>query len=251
MDRVVLLSLAGFGNAVLRALLESGTKPIALVTRKERFSYPYYHENNIETEAESNGIKIMYGADGENYIAKELPEILLMSTYHRILKPIVYSHCKYAINFHPSLLPRYKGASPIYWALRNGESKTGVTAHLITEKADVGDIVAQVEVPITDFDTQGTLRKKLALVTGKLAVDVLRLVKTNSVKPVSQNLTSSTSYPKVDDTTREIDPSWSTLEIERHLRALSPFPGAIRKGQIDQPIYLLSAQLNQHQPNDC
>ena len=230
---MALFALTGLGNAVLRHLLSKGIVPKILVTRNEPRPFPYYDEIDLSVEATANKIPVMYGLEGEKFVENSALDVIFVASYHRLLKPALISSARHAINFHPSLLPKYRGASPFYWVLRNGEKTTGVTAHFLAADADAGDILLQESIDITLPETQGTLRKKLAELTGRLAVDVVKNIQAGSLRPAVQDESQATYYPRVTPEVCKIQTDWSDVEIERHTRALSPYPGVI---QIDGPV---------------
>lgn len=231
MHKIALFGLTGFGNAALRALCKAHFTPMVVVTRGEANSHPYYKEIDLATEAQSLGISVLIGAQGEAYVETIKPDIVLVCTYHRILRKAVFAHAKYALNVHPSLLPSYRGASPVYWVLRHGHNKTGVTIHLLTEAVDAGDIALQGEIAIATNETQGSLRQKLAVLAGELAVEVLYQITSGNLNTYPQDSVQSTTYSRLNEKVREVDLSWSKEELDRHVRALTPFPGALLHGK--------------------
>jgi methionyl-tRNA formyltransferase len=178
----------------------------------------------------ASGIKVAFGREGEEIVRDEPFDVLLVCTYHRILRSEVFGHAGVALNFHPSLLPAYRGASPFYWVIRNGESKTGLTAHYLTSNPDAGDILSTVETCLDPGETQGSLRKKLSKGAFELTLEVIRMIKSNSLNPIPQDETQSSYFPRVNDDIREIDLNWTAAEMRRHLDALKPFPGALHNG---------------------
>lgn len=232
--KIGLFALTGFGNAVLRALIQAGFKPSLVVTRKEKGPHPYYPEKDLGEEALENQIPVYYGAEGEVSAANEKLDVILTATYHRILKPDLVRTANYAFNIHPSLLPAYRGASPIFWALRNGETATGVTIHFLTSKVDEGDILFQQSIEINSQDeTQGSLRFKLATLAGDLSVQLLSKIRDTNTIPeqIAQDSSQASSYPKLGEEQRVLDLNLELVEILRHFRALHPWPGAILDGK--------------------
>ena len=225
--RIVLFGLTGIGNAVLRALDDRSLRPTFVVTRKERGPFPYYQERSLRDEADSLGIEVLIGSEGEARAQSLRPDLLLVATYHRILQPAIIQSAELAVNLHPSLLPTYRGASPFYWVIRNGEQTTGITAHLLTEVADAGDILIQSSVTIANSETQGTLRKKLADLAGEVANKLLTRITEGRLVKIPQDSRKVSWYPRVDDSVRRIKPDMQPSERERHIRALKPFPGAL------------------------
>ncbi|MDR7601309.1 MAG: methionyl-tRNA formyltransferase [Armatimonadota bacterium] len=138
------------------------------------------------------------------------------------------------LNVHPSLLPRYRGASPIPYAVRNGDPETGVTVIRLTEELDAGPILAQQRVPVDPRDTAGTLEARLARVAADLLVQTLEALERGDIHPQPQDESAATycgKLTKEDGRIRWEDPA---VSIERHIRAMDPWPGAFtaRGGQL-------------------
>ena len=133
------------------------------------------------------------------------------------------------INLHASLLPRYRGAAPIQWAIARGESVTGVTTMKIDAGLDTGDILLQQEIPIAADDTAETLTQKLAAVGAALTVETLRRLQTGSIHARRQDDSQATLAPILKKEDGLIDFSRSANEILNRLRGFQPWPGAYSK----------------------
>jgi methionyl-tRNA formyltransferase len=129
-------------------------------------------------------------------------------------------------NLHASLLPAYRGAAPINWAIINGETKTGVTTFFIDEAIDTGAILLQREVNIEQDETAGTLHDKLMEAGRELTVETLKKIKQNNIKPKPQPKIAPSHAPKLHKENTKIDWSKSGKEIEQFIRGLSPYPVA-------------------------
>lgn len=229
---VALFALTGFGNRVLRALVDAGQPPDLLITRREAGPYPYHAETDLAEEAAALGIPTAFGRAGEEQVAEAAWDLVLVATYHRILPaPVVYA-APMAINFHPSLLPRWRGPSPIYAALRNGDAESGMTAHLLGERLDDGPILIQSRLRVSSEDDQGTLRDRLSDLGATLAVDiVLRLLHGGPLPhPVPQSADGASWASRPDEKDLVIDLGATVGEIARQVRALSPWPLAKLEG---------------------
>lgn len=225
--RIVLFALTGFGNTVLPALCAAGFRPERLVTRVETGPFPYYDEKPLPDLARDLGVPCSFGAEGEAQVAADPPEVLLCATYHRLLPVSLLGKARWAVNLHPSLLPRYRGANPFYWVIRNGETETGVTAHLMSADADAGDILRQEKIPISETETQGSLRRRLADLAARVAVHTLRDIRDGAVTLTPQDEAGARAYGRPGDAERIVDPSWSVADARRAIRALAPFPGLV------------------------
>ncbi len=130
------------------------------------------------------------------------------------------------VNLHPSLLPRYRGAAPVERAIMNGTSVTGVTTIQLNEALDAGDILLHQEVPITEEDTAGTLRDRLAHAGAKLLVETLDALEEGAVSPVPQEEDKATYAPPIMPREGQIDWCEPAESIDRLVRSMSPQPGA-------------------------
>jgi len=133
------------------------------------------------------------------------------------------------INLHASLLPKYRGAAPIQWAIARGETVTGVTTMKIDAGLDTGDILLQQEIVIAPDDTTKTLAPKLAVVGAKLTVETLRGLQTGSIHPRKQDQTQATLAPILKKEDGLIDFSRPAAEILNRMRGFQPWPGAYSK----------------------
>ena len=133
------------------------------------------------------------------------------------------------INLHASLLPKYRGAAPIQWAIARGESVTGVTTMKIDAGLDTGDILLQQEIPIAPDDTAETLSPKLAALGAQLTVETLRALQAGSVHPRPQDYSQATLAPILKKEDGLIDFSRPAAEILNRLRGFQPWPGAYSK----------------------
>ena len=176
--RVVLFGLTGQGNAALRGLRAAGCRVEAVFTRKETGQFPHYREENIETLAERLRVPVFY--DQDSMVSTDL---LLVSTYHQKIPKSVIAQAKYAINLHPSLLPKYRGPTPVAWALKTGDSETGVTAHQLTDVIDWGAVYMQRKVEIRPGDTDGSLRWKLSHLVELMVPELVEGIEEGTLRP--------------------------------------------------------------------
>jgi methionyl-tRNA formyltransferase len=130
------------------------------------------------------------------------------------------------INLHASLLPKYRGAAPIQWAIARGESTTGVTTMRINAGLDTGDILLQREMPIETGDTAETLAPKLANIGADLMIETLRGLQSDAIAPRKQDDAQATIAPILRKEDGQIDFSRSSSEILNRLRGFQPWPGA-------------------------
>ncbi len=131
-----------------------------------------------------------------------------------------------AFNLHASLLPKYRGAAPIHWAIINGEKETGVTTFFLEEKVDTGNIILQARVPIGPDETFGELHDKLGEVGAEIALHTVRLIEMGKAIPKSQNDGEATTAPKIFKEQCRIDWTRNARQVHNFVRGLSPSPCA-------------------------
>jgi methionyl-tRNA formyltransferase len=215
------------------ALLEAGYAVAAAVTApdKPRGRGQKTAPTPVKTLAEFRGIPVLEPAAlRAPEFAQELRTLradLYVVVAFRILPPPVFTIPPLgAINLHASLLPKYRGAAPINWALINGDSETGVTTFFLREAVDTGAMLLQERVPIHPQDDAGALHDRLALVGAALVLRTVRAIEQGGAVPLPQDDTLATPAPKIfreDCRLRWERPAW---ELVNRVRGLSPVPGA-------------------------
>lgn len=155
-------------------------------------------------------------------------ENLLSINYLFILEPDVLNKATgYAVNFHGSLLPKYRGRTPHVWAIINGEKETGVTAHLMNANCDDGDIVRQVVVPIDEEDTGAIILEKYKALYPDLVLQVVKDIESGNVSCRKQDISKASYFGKRSPGDGEINWSWQKERIRNWVRAqANPYPGA-------------------------
>jgi methionyl-tRNA formyltransferase len=155
------------------------------------------------------------------------PAAIIVVGYGRIIPNWMLELPKYGnINLHASLLPKYRGAAPIQWAIANGESVTGVTTMRIDEGLDTGDILLQKDLAILDEDTAETVSPRLAAIGAELMIETLRGLAELTISPVPQKNDEATLAPILKKEDGRIDFSRDAQEIYNRLRGFQPWPGA-------------------------
>lgn len=155
------------------------------------------------------------------------PDVIVVAAYGQILpKEILALPLHGCINIHASLLPAYRGAAPINWAIIRGERETGITIMQMDEGMDTGGILLRESIPIEATDTAGTLTGKLSQLGAKLIVETLPGIATGKLKPVPQDGSRATIAPLLRKNDGLVDWKLSALEIHSRVRGLSPWPAA-------------------------
>ncbi|MGH9576559.1 MAG: methionyl-tRNA formyltransferase [Terriglobales bacterium] len=154
------------------------------------------------------------------------PEAIIVVGYGRIIPRWMIDLPRHGnLNLHASLLPKYRGAAPVQWAIAHGETVTGVTTMRIDEGLDTGDILLQQEVAIAPDDTALTLTPRLADVGAGLMVETLRQLEAVTLAARPQNHAQSTLAPLLKKEDGRIDFAWTAVEIHNRLRGFQPWPG--------------------------
>jgi methionyl-tRNA formyltransferase len=150
-------------------------------------------------------------------------DTLISVGYRFIIDKEVIQRATYAINLHPTLLPKYRGYRSGPYIIMNNEKETGVTVHFIDEGMDTGDIILQKKVPLTAFDTVKSMLRKTGSIEGSVLIESLKMLKENSVTPISQDESQATVYNEVrKPKDSEIDPNKSLTELYHIIRACDP-----------------------------
>ena len=162
-------------------------------------------------------------------------DVIVVAAFGRILPKVILDlPPRGCLNVHSSLLPKYRGAGPIQWALINGETETGITTMLMDEGMDTGPILLQETVPIDPEDTAKELSDRLAQVGGEMLLKTLRLWEAHHITPIIQDGTKATMAPMLSKEDGAISWDQSAITIHNRIRGLSPWPGAYTFCQQDR-----------------
>ena len=154
-------------------------------------------------------------------------DIFVVVAYGKLIPAEVFEYPRLkTINLHPSLLPKYRGAAPIQWALINGETRTGVSVQLINERMDAGDVVLQKEIDLDQDINAGGLYEKVLPVGARLLKESISLLASGEAKPFSQNEDDATYCGRITRDTAHIDWNDSAMNIHNLVRGLNPKPVA-------------------------
>jgi methionyl-tRNA formyltransferase len=171
--------------------------------------------------------KIKNNEEFRNLLTRLNPDAVIVVAYGRIIPQWMIDLPRFGnINLHASLLPKYRGAAPIQWAIANGEAVTGVTTMLINAGLDTGDILLQEQMPIRPDDTSESLAPRLAGVGAELMVDTLRGLQAGTLQPRPQDNQQATLAPILRKEDGRIDFHRTAQEILNRLRGFQPWPGA-------------------------
>lgn len=232
--RVIFMGTPDFSVGTLEALVQAGHEVVLAVTQpdkpKGRGGKMQY--TPVKEKALEYGIPVFQPAKvREPACVEELAgyraDVIVVIAFGQILPRSILELTPYGcINVHASLLPKYRGAAPIQWALIDGETVTGVTTMQMDEGLDTGDMLLEAEVPIGADETGGSLHDKLAAAGAKLCVETLKALEEGTVTPRKQG-ESPTQYARMlDKELGRIDWSRDAASIERLIRGLNPWPSA-------------------------
>lgn len=232
--RIVFMGTPEFAVSTLDAILSSGFNVVGVITAPDKPAGRgrQLSQSAVKTYALSKGLTVLQPTNlkNENFIAQleALNANLQVVVAFRMLPKVVWQMPKYGtFNLHASLLPNYRGAAPINWAIINGETKTGVSTFFIDEKIDTGKMIMQKEVEISKSETAGELHDKLMHIGSTLVVDTLNLIQNDNVETTPQQ-----DYPeiktayKLDKDNCFIDWNRSVKNIYNQVRGLNPYPSA-------------------------
>jgi methionyl-tRNA formyltransferase len=232
--RVVFMGTPAFAVPSLEALAATGHELVAVVAQPDRPAGRggALREPATKAWAREKGVQVLQPEkvrDGK--LAAELaalrPDVLCVAAYGRILgKDLLGLAPHGAINVHGSLLPKYRGAAPIQWAIASGEAETGVSIMQMDEGLDTGDVLLQKVLPIGPADTSDTLAPRLAALGGAALVEALAGLAAGTNVPVRQDGARATLAPILGREDGKIDWNRPAKVIHDRLRGFSPWPGA-------------------------
>ncbi|MFV9644882.1 MAG: methionyl-tRNA formyltransferase [Desulfobacterales bacterium] len=162
-----------------------------------------------------------------NNVIRLKPDMFVVSAFGHILPKRILDLPKIgALNIHASLLPKYRGAAPIQWAIINGEKETGVTTMLMDEGMDTGDILFTSKIQISPDDTSATLHNRLADLGAALLIKTLKAIEADNINPIPQDHTLATYAPMLKKKDGHIKWKMAADKLEAFIRGMTPWPGA-------------------------
>ena len=232
--RIVFMGTPEFAVGILDTIVKHQLEVVGVITaadkpagRGQKLKFSAVKEYAI-----ANGLKLLQPTNlkDDAFLAdlKSLNANLQVVVAFRMLPKVVWEMPKLGtINLHASLLPNYRGAAPINWAIINGETKTGVTTFFIDDKIDTGAMIANSELTIDTNENAGQLHDRLMELGSETIIKTLELIENDQAQPKIQNdlEISKTAY-KLNKENCKIDWSKSASEIHNQIRGLSPYPGA-------------------------
>lgn len=249
---IVFFGSGRFALKSLETLVACGHKISLVVTQpdKPKGRHLALSSTEVKKKAEELGLKIIQpqspnSAETINALKERPADLYIVISYGHFLKdPLLQIPKLYPLNVHASLLPKYRGAAPINWAIINGEKETGVSIIRMTETMDAGDILLEKKTSIEDKDTVITLEEKLDTLAAGALTHAIRLIEKRAEKFIKQDESAVSFAPKLEKRHGEIDWNKGALEIARQIRGLIPWPGAFtyHKGKL---LKLWNAQITE------
>lgn len=231
--RIVFMGTPDFAVASLNALVEANKNIVAVITAPDKPSGRgrKINQSAIKKYALSKDIRILQPTNlkDEGFLneLKALKADLQIVVAFRMLPKLVWDMPELGtFNLHASLLPDYRGAAPINWAIINGEKKTGVTTFFLNEDIDTGAIIQQESLPVSNTISAGALHDQLMDLGSKTVVETVDLIMTGNLEPQKQKSGSFKEAPKLHKGNCKIDWHQSGISIYNHIRGLNPYPGA-------------------------
>ena len=228
---VALFANTGLGNEVLKSLLSQEISIKLVVTRKLEGKFPYYSEIDLDMLCHQLNVNVLTDVNVNSlefisYMKRLDIDLIIVSSFHQIIKEeLINLPRKGIINFHPSLLPQYRGPNPINWVILNAEKYTGITIHKLVKKVDAGDIILQREYRILPFQSLGELFEQLAKKSGDMVKDLMDMYKSEgNLLCYKQDEQKHSYYGKPFDY-NYADELMDYDTIINRLRAFVPFPG--------------------------
>jgi methionyl-tRNA formyltransferase len=234
--RIIFMGTPEFAIPSLDILLKNKYNIVAVVTIPDK---PMGRGLNLESSqiknfALKNNLNILQPEKlkDESFIKviKGLDPDIIVVVAFKILPKEVYSLAlSGAFNLHASLLPKYRGAAPINWAIMNGEKETGVTTFFLEEKVDTGNIILQRTIPIGDDETAGEIHDKLSILGAEAVLSTVKMIISGNVQTLDQKNMIATPAPKIHKQDCIINWKNDALSTHNFIRGLSPYPGAFTK----------------------
>lgn len=250
--RIIFMGTPDFAVASLTAIHDQGFNIVGVITSTDKYGGRGRRElleSPVKKEAMRLGLNILQPPRLKNreFVKhlKTLKADIQIVVAFRMLPERVWNMPRLGTyNIHGSLLPKYRGAAPIHWAVINGEKETGVTAFKLKHEIDTGSILSQVKMKIGDNESTGDVYNRMKIIGAELACDMLQIIKSEDFKLIEQDATQVSEAPKIYHETCQIDFTKSTREVHNLIRGLSPFPQAWTKvGNIEIKV-LRSAIIN-------
>ncbi|MFT2009554.1 methionyl-tRNA formyltransferase [Pontibacter sp. 13R65] len=232
--RIVFMGTPDFAVPTLQILVENGYNVVAVITAPDKPAGrgQKLHQSPVKEYAVSQQIPVLQPTNlkAESFLEelRSYKANLQIIVAFRMLPEVVWSMPELgSFNIHGSLLPQYRGAAPINWAIINGEKETGVTSFFLKHEIDTGDMLFQEKLPILEEDDFGSVYEKLKHEGAKLALKTVRAIEQGPVEAQPQQHADGHKHaPKIFKETCEINWNQPAVQVRNFIRGLSPYPAA-------------------------
>ena len=256
--RIIFMGTPDFAVTILKHLVENNYNVVGVITATDKPAGRgrKLNESAVKKYAKSVDLPVLQPKNLKNEIfladLKALNANLQIVVAFRMLPKVVWQMPKYGtFNLHASLLPEYRGAAPIHWAIVNGETKTGVTTFFIDDKIDTGEIILQDKILIADDETVGSLHDRMMFIGAELVAKTVNLIGNGNVKTTKQPELEEKSAPKLNPENTKINWNDTIDNIYNKVRGLNPFPTAwtvIKNDneEVSAKIYAIRKEFENH-----
>lgn len=232
--RVIFMGTPDFAVGTLEEIIKAGHEVVLTVTQPDK---PKGRGNAVQfTPVKECALahdipvftpKKIREPENIEYLRKFQPDIIIVAAFGQILSKTILDMPKYGcVNVHASLLPKYRGAAPIQWAVINGDEVSGVTIMRMNEGIDTGDMIAKRELRLAEDETGGSLFDKLADLGAKLCVETMEMIENGTAVYTPQDSEAATHTSMIRKEMGDISWNRSAVDIERLIRGLNPWPSA-------------------------
>jgi methionyl-tRNA formyltransferase len=254
--RSIFFGTPEFAAHILRDLFQNGEQIISVVTTpdKPQGRGMILHPSAVKEAAIELGIPVLTPQKHRDpdFLEKlrELNADIFVVVAYKILPKEVFTIPRLgAFNIHASLLPKYRGAAPINWAIIRGESETGITTFLLDEKVDTGKILLAKSLPICPDETAGELHDKLMILGAEIALDTLHGLASGTLHPTDQPSELAANAPKIFPKDCIVNFNEPREKVHNFIRGLSPYPGAVTELH-DHRLKLLRSHITSDVPSN-
>lgn len=235
--RIVFMGTPDFSVPTLEALVASEHEVVGVVTQpdKPKGRGKEIHMSPVKECALQHNIPVYQPvrARDEAFVDEMRalnPDVMVVIAFGQILPKSLLELPKYGcVNIHASLLPKYRGAAPIQWAVINGDEETGITTMMMDVEMDTGDMLEKTVVKLDPEETGGSLFDRLSLLGGDLILSTLSKLEKGEITPVPQDHEKATYVKKISKSMGDIDWNMDAVSIERLVRGLNPWPSAFTR----------------------
>lgn len=261
--KIVFMGTPDFASEVLKSLLESEHQVLAVFTqpdkprgRGKKISYTPVKEMALEAQIPIYQPRRIRDEENLEILKQINPDVIIVAAYGNILPKEILDLPPYGcINIHASILPKYRGAAPIHWAIIKGETETGISIMQMDEGMDTGDVLLLERIEISEEADTGEIFAKLASLGSKMIIEVLEKIKDGKLIPVKQKEEEATYAPMLTKKDELLDWDMSSKDIYNKIRGMNPWPGVYTyfrgdRLKIQKSILIDEKQVIEYKPGE-